>query len=130
MRRPPRAQPAQPIMVGEAGPNRRNGPDDEMQAIIDETNEEDMQAGLSNWRWLPSYTANLARIREYMLQYNEAWEKVAQYMPANQRYNFLRQPTHLGPTFPWYWSAVVLAFLFGISVCILNFRIRSLDRLK
>ena len=36
----------------------------------------------------------------------------------------------LGPQYPWYWSAGVLAGLFGLSACILNFRVRSLDRLK
>jgi hypothetical protein len=36
----------------------------------------------------------------------------------------------MNPEYPWYWSAGVLAVLFGLSVCILNFRIRSLDRLK
>ena len=38
--------------------------------------------------------------------------------------------THLGPQYPWYWSAVVLAGLFGISACILSLSIRSLDRLR
>ena len=32
--------------------------------------------------------------------------------------------------FPWYWSAAVLVGLFGLSACILNFRIKSLDRLR
>ena len=36
----------------------------------------------------------------------------------------------MGPQYPWYWSAAVLAGLFGLSVCILNFSIKSLDRLK
>ncbi len=130
MRRPPRPVQGQPGVVAQAPPNRFNAPDEEMQALMDEAGEEEAQASLSNWRWLPSYTANLARMREYLLQYNEAWEKVAEYLPANHRREFLRQPTHLGPMYPWYWSAVVLAFLFGISVCILNLRIRSLDRLK
>ena len=36
----------------------------------------------------------------------------------------------MNPEYPWYWSAAVLAVLFGLSVCILHFRVRSLDRLK
>ena len=34
------------------------------------------------------------------------------------------------PQYPWYWSATVLTVLFGLSVCLLNYRVRSLDRLK
>jgi hypothetical protein len=36
----------------------------------------------------------------------------------------------MGNQYPWYWSAVVLAGLFVLSVGILNFSIKSLDRLK
>jgi ABC-2 type transport system permease protein len=35
-----------------------------------------------------------------------------------------------GAAFPWFWSAGVLAGLFGISVWILTTRVKSLDRLK
>ena len=35
-----------------------------------------------------------------------------------------------GPVYPWYWSAGVLAGLFGISVWILSLRVKSLDRLR
>jgi ABC-2 type transport system permease protein len=35
-----------------------------------------------------------------------------------------------GPSYPWYWSAGVLAGLFGLSLWILSLRVRSLDRLK
>jgi ABC-2 type transport system permease protein len=41
------------------------------------------------------------------------------------------QPSRFrGPTYPWYWSACVLAGLFGISVWILSLRIKTLDRLR
>ena len=46
--------------------------------------------------------------------------------PANERFladRFVWQ-------FPWYWSAGVLAVLLGLSACILNYQIRSLDRLR
>jgi hypothetical protein len=36
----------------------------------------------------------------------------------------------LGPQYPWYWSAAVLAALFALSVWILKRSIKSLDRLK
>jgi ABC-2 type transport system permease protein len=35
-----------------------------------------------------------------------------------------------GPSYPWYWSAGVLAGLFGLSVWILTSRVKTLDRLK
>ena len=38
--------------------------------------------------------------------------------------------TTVGPQYPWYWSAASWLLLFGISACILNFRVKSLDRLK
>jgi hypothetical protein len=34
------------------------------------------------------------------------------------------------PNPPWYWSAGVLAGLFGLSLCILTTRVKSLDRLR
>jgi hypothetical protein len=36
----------------------------------------------------------------------------------------------MGPQYPWYWSAAVLTGLGALAICILNFRIKSLDRLK
>jgi ABC-2 type transport system permease protein len=38
------------------------------------------------------------------------------------------RPTEIDP--PWYWSAGVLAGLFGLSLCILTTRVKSLDRLR
>jgi ABC-2 type transport system permease protein len=35
-----------------------------------------------------------------------------------------------GPNYPWYWSAGILAGLFGISLWTLTFRVKSLDRLR
>jgi hypothetical protein len=32
--------------------------------------------------------------------------------------------------YPWRWSAIALAVLFGLSLCILSLRVRSLDRLR
>ena len=56
------------------------------------------------------------------------WEKLAETVPAEERDRFLLD--NMGPQYPWYWSAAVLAVLLGLSVCILNFRVKSLDRLK
>jgi hypothetical protein len=48
--------------------------------------------------------------------------------PLGQREFFLLR--NRGQDYPWYWSAGVLAALFLLSAGILNFRIKSLDRLK
>jgi ABC-2 type transport system permease protein len=89
---------------------------------------EELEASKTNWRPLVSYTANLSRIGQYLLGTDTCWEKISQSWRPRERLRFLSN--FVGPQFPWYWSAVVLAALFGISACILNFQIKSLDRLK
>ena len=89
---------------------------------------EALEDAKSNWRPLVSYTANLSRVGQKMLGADEAWQKLSQIRPPSQRSLFLL--TNSGPQYPWYWSAAVLAGLFGLSACILNFAIKSLDRLK
>jgi len=89
---------------------------------------EEARATQTNWRPLVSYTANLSRIGELLLNTNAAWREVSRVVPAEYRDSFLLKT--LGPQYPWYWSAGVLAALFGLSACILNYRVRSLDRLK
>jgi len=46
--------------------------------------------------------------------------------PVNER----RLADSWVPQFPWTWSAAVLAALFGLSLCILSTRVKSLDRLR
>ena len=75
-----------------------------------------------------SYTANLSRIGHRLLGTEAAWREWSQLLPPQERNSFLLNA--LGPQYPWYWSAGVLAALLGLSACILNFRVRSLDRLK
>jgi ABC-2 type transport system permease protein len=89
---------------------------------------ERLEAAKTDWRPLLSYTANLSRVGRYWLGADASWEKVGETVPAEQRDQFLSE--NMGSQYPWYWSAAVLAALFGLSVCILNFRVRSLDRLK
>jgi ABC-2 type transport system permease protein len=89
---------------------------------------EQREASKTDWRPLLSYTANLSRVGRYWLGADASWEKVAETVPAEQRDQFLR--ANMGPQYPWYWSAAVLAGLLGLSVCILNVRVRSLDRLR
>ncbi|NNM88546.1 MAG: ABC transporter permease subunit [Phycisphaerae bacterium] len=82
-----------------------------------------------NWRALLSYTANLSRVGAHLLGTNMAWERLSRLEPtARGRRRLLAR--FGGPWYPWYWSAVVLAALLGLSLCILNLSIRTLDRLK
>ena len=93
----------------------------------------DYQAGAlesaeSNWRPLISYTANLSRIGQQLLGTDAAWGRLSETRPESQRAEFL--VNFQGFHYPWYWSASVLVALAGLSLCILNFAIKSLDRLK
>ena len=82
-----------------------------------------------NWRALLSYTTNLSRVGAHLLGTNTAWKKLSLLEPtASSQHRLLVRLG--GPWYPWYWSAVVLAVLSGLSLCILNLSIRSLDRLK
>jgi ABC-2 type transport system permease protein len=89
---------------------------------------EELDAAKTNWRPLVSYTANLTRVGEQLLGTRAAWERLSELRPAGQRGPFLMQL--MGTQYPWYWSAGVLAALFGLSACILNFTVKSLDRIK
>lgn len=86
-------------------------------------------AAQSDWRPLVSYTANLSRLGQQLLDTDAAWKKVSRNFPEGPpREQFLRE--FMGPQYPWYWSAGVLAVLFGLSAWILHTRVRSMDRLK
>jgi ABC-2 type transport system permease protein len=86
------------------------------------------EARRHDWRPLVSYTGNLSRIGQQLLKTDAAWQTIANFLPPDERRSFLRD--RVGPQYPWQWSAVVLAGFFGVSVLILNFRVKSLDRLK
>jgi ABC-2 type transport system permease protein len=90
--------------------------------------EETLAASRSNWRPMLSYTGNLLRIGTVLLGTDTAWEDFSRLRRPEERTSFLLE--HLGPQYPWIWSVILLTILFGLSACILNFRIRSLDRLK
>jgi ABC-2 type transport system permease protein len=96
--------------------------------LLAEIQQQEREAARSDWRPLVSYTANLSRIGNRWLGTNRSWERLSQNVPEEDRDRYLLE--HLGSEYPWYWSAIVLLVLFGISVCILNFRVKSLDRLK
>lgn len=93
-----------------------------------EAEHEALEASKSDWRPLVSYTANLSRIGKRWLRTDACWDRLSQNVPEQERDRFLLE--YRGPQYPWYWSAAVLLVLFGISVWILNFRVKSLDRLK
>jgi ABC-2 type transport system permease protein len=91
------------------------------------TNE--LDAAKTDWRPLVSYAENLSRIGKQLLGTDACWERIGQLRPEKQRTLLLYRMTR-NSLYPWYWSAGVLAVLLGISACILNFSIKSLDRLK
>jgi ABC-2 type transport system permease protein len=89
---------------------------------------EKIVAGKRDWRPLVSYRDNLTRIGSQLLGTDAAWDALIPHLPPTGRDMFRASIT--SPQYPWTWSAGVLLALFGISVCILNLRIKSLDRLK
>jgi len=97
-------------------------------AMAGDAAADEQAAAERDWRPLISYTANLRRIGQQMLGTDAAWEKIMKLQPENRRSRDLLAVR--GPQSPWYWSAAVLAALAGLSICILNFRIKSLDRLR
>jgi ABC-2 type transport system permease protein len=87
-----------------------------------------LQASLTDWRPMVSYTENLSRLGRALLGTDDSWKKLSTLLPEEDQTRFLLRYT--GPSYPWYWSALVLLGLFGLSACTLNFPIKSLDRLK
>jgi uncharacterized iron-regulated membrane protein len=93
-----------------------------------EVMQQEVDDAKSDWRPLVSYTGNLARVGQALLGSDSCWRKLSLTQPEEERGQFLLM--YMGPQYPWRWSAAVLIVLFGISVWILNFRVKSLDRLK
>jgi ABC-2 type transport system permease protein len=102
-----------------------------------------------DWCQIVSYPNDLLRIREALLDTPSARTKLRELSQASQqamlpRGPFRRKfvPARLGPppppgydedwnpTFPWQWSAGVLAGLLVLSVWTLTTRVKTLDRLK
>jgi hypothetical protein len=97
-------------------------------AIKAQFSDEELERSKTDWRPLVSYTTNLSRIGQEFLGSEAAWEKVSRLQPAQMRSGFLLK--YGVWQFPWHWSALVLAGLALISICILNLSVKSLDRLK
>jgi ABC-2 type transport system permease protein len=106
----------------------RQADDADSQQTLDRLDKRIVELQVRDWRPLVSYMENLQRIGRRLLGTDSSKETFRQLQPLERRVFF--RLMHMNPEYPWYWSAGVLAVLFGLSVCILNFRIRSLDRLK
>jgi ABC-2 type transport system permease protein len=89
----------------------------------------ELEFSKTDWRPLVSYVANLSRLGTELLGTDRTWRTLSQMEPdPDSRDRMLVM--YLGPQYPWYWSAGVLVGLFGLSACILNLSVKSLDRLK
>ncbi len=87
------------------------------------------KAARTDWRPTISFTADLSRVGAHLLGTNQAWRVLAKLEPDEWRRNRLLM-RFAGPRYPWLWSAGALAGLLGISLCVLNLSIRSMDRPK
>jgi len=77
------------------------------------------------WAVMVSYVGNFDRLRWELLDVESALNQFA------GLFRFRRDGwENQLLSYPWYWSAALLLALFGISVWILSFRVRTLDRLK
>jgi ABC-2 type transport system permease protein len=103
-----------------------------------------------DWRPMVSYTSNLERIGDQLLDVTGAWVQLGHAIEAARRVppsviggifggGKLAKPEPINDRlyadqfvmqYPWEWSAGVLAALLGLSVWILTRRVKSLDRLK
>jgi hypothetical protein len=101
---------------------------DSQRRVWAEIHRSELEAAKTDWRPLVSYTGNLARLGQSWLRTDRCWDRLSQNVPEEDRDQYLLQSK--GPQYPWYWSAIVLLSLVGISACMLNFRVKSLDRLK
>jgi ABC-2 type transport system permease protein len=88
----------------------------------------ELEAAKTDWRPLVSYTSNLRRIEERLLNTNAAWQRINDLAPTPRRMPFISQM--IDTQYPWYWSAAVLLGLAVISACTLQLTVKSLDRLK
>lgn len=82
-----------------------------------------------DWRPVVSYTANLARLESALLDVSGALEPFISLIGRSGQGDVVVAAI-AGPQYPWIWSAGVLAGLFGLSLWILKFRVKSLDRLR
>jgi hypothetical protein len=95
--------------------------------ISESVDKDEAEETKSDWRPLVSYQMNLSRVGNYLLGADAASKTLRELQPLRRRrMDDSEQPL----LYPWYWSAGVLTGLFVLSVCILSFSVRSLDRLR
>src|SRR5262245_11077344 len=82
-----------------------------------------------DWRPVLSYTANLMRLESWLMDTSGALGPLFGVFTRGGNAD-VAVAAVAGPQYPWYWSAGVLAGIFGLSVWILRTRVKSLDRLK
>jgi ABC-2 type transport system permease protein len=145
---PPNTPPPDPDDVS-SNQNRYNrGPSGEVwQRVRERVSLAEAEGAPTNWRPLFSYTANLQRLGEALLNTDAAWVEIGRAIEVpraaltpllgrgakgakSAEINNRRLADQLVPQYPWIWSAGVLAGLLGLSLWTLSTRIKSLDRLK
>lgn len=121
-----------------------------------------LSSGYAEWANLASFTKNVQRVQEHILNTEAAWQKVDEIVRTVQKAGGKAIGGRFGPTngddrvlltqiprrgppqpgenyirssgvrslYPWYWSACILLFMGVLSLCILMFRVKSLDRLR
>ena len=120
----------------------------QLQQEIEQAERESLK---TDWRPLFSYTANLSRLGEAILNTDAAWVQIGRAYERRRAQlesmsgmsagpwttvTVRNPPTSVSlaeywlPQYPWTWSAAVLAGLWGLSLCILSTRVKSLDRLR
>lgn len=116
-----------------------------------EIQQAERESQKTDWRPLFSYTADLGRLGAAILNTDAAWVQIGRVY--EQRRSQLESMSGMSPgpwadsdhpetvnerrlaefwllQYPWTWSAAVLAGLWGLSLCILCTRVKSLDRLR
>jgi ABC-type transport system involved in multi-copper enzyme maturation permease subunit len=97
----------------------------------------------NDWRPCVSYVANLLRIGDALLgtyRAQDKWAAVLRMRAPQAPPNFAGadpeddlsddEELTMAQRWPWYWSGIILLALGGLSVWILNTRVKSLDRLR
>jgi hypothetical protein len=107
---------------------------------VDKAREAQTEGLRKDWRLLFSYVANVERVSDKILGTEAARESFKEALDRSRQVAelaFGRPPPGSGrdgqppsPSYPWEWSAGVLAGLLGLSTWTLTSRVKSLDRLK
>jgi ABC-2 type transport system permease protein len=111
------------------------------QELLRKAHAEQDEALRKDWRRLFSYVGNLQRVSDRLLGTEDARAALEKLSPrSDDRVAEMafggppgaprQEDEPPAPTYPWEWSAGVLAGLLGLSTWTLTSRVKSLDRLK